>query len=307
MSQKHPLLTIAIPTYNRGHVLPKTVLFFIQNILENNLQDKVTLLVSDNASPDNTSEELAKIKLTYPSLITCHRQSENVGYANNVLWLLENCQTPYIWTVGDDDIYNPRALPTIIKNLETENLDVLFLNCEYPCGSKYKLGIKETQEYMATLEEIIPIPNDQVTYMSCNVAKTDLLKNAPYSSPTWILFDKIIHFQPNCKAKFLPQPFIRYASADVKNNWKQNPECMAKFVLEFLNLLLTEKENSLVKGYWKKSSESFLLLFVNSFKLTGIYNKNYKKIFRYKFYIIFLITLSIALLFYICYLKGFVL
>lgn len=301
MSQKHPLLTIAIPTYNRGHVLPKTVLFFIQNILENNLQEKVTLLVSDNASPDNTGEELAKIKQTYPSLITCHRQSENVGYANNVLWLLENCQTPYIWTVGDDDIYKPEALPTIIKNLETENLDVLFLNCEYPHGSKYKLGKKETQEYTASLEEIIHIPNDQVTYMSCNVAKTDLLKNAPYSSPSWILFDKIIHFPPTSKAKFLPQPFIRYASAGTESNWKDNPAKAASFSLEFLNLLVSERENPLVKRFLKKSAEEFSFLLINSLKLMNIQNRYQQKYLKYLLYTRILAVVAILLFIALCF------
>ena len=293
------LLTVAIPSYNRADTLYKTVLFFIKNILKNNLQDEVILLVSDNASPDKTWTYLKEIKQRYPLLINIHRQDSNLGYAKNVLWLLNNCTSKYIWTIGDDDIYKEETLLTIISNLE-KNIDVLFLNCEYPSNSTYKLGREVTQEYKGTLEEIISIPNDQVTYMSCNVVKTDLIKISPYTSDNWILADKIIHLHPKCKAKFLPHPFVRYSSADIESNWLKNPLKTALFSLEFLRLLIVEKDNPLLKEWGKQSANDFADVLIRSLKQIGIENTYQRKYIKYLLLTRVFAALSILLLLCLC-------
>ena len=53
---KQPLLSICIPTYNRASYLEGA----IQNIITDNaFGDEVEIIISDNASTDNT-EEIAK-------------------------------------------------------------------------------------------------------------------------------------------------------------------------------------------------------------------------------------------------------
>ena len=294
MTEEPKLLTVAIPTYNRGPVVANTVLCFIKNILEHNLQDKVTLLVSDNASGDNTWTLLEGLKQQYADLLTIHRQDHNLGYAKNVLWLINNCHTPYIWTAGDDDIYRKDALPRIIKKLK-EGQDVLFLNCEYPDKCGYKLGRKTTQEHQGPLEKIIVIPNDQVTYMSCNITRTDLLKDAPYTSDNWILFDKIIHFPPDAKAVFLPEPFVRYASAK-GTNWKENYAHSSLLFLEFLTLLVSEKDNPNVSRFFHTSVSGFMQQLTDTLKKLDVRDTYYQKYVKYRCYTRMLIVALIGVI-----------
>ena len=56
MEKSDKILSIIIPTYNRAEMLLYTLSFFKEQILRN--QDKVELIVCDNASTDCTKETL---------------------------------------------------------------------------------------------------------------------------------------------------------------------------------------------------------------------------------------------------------
>ena len=131
MSIEHkPLLSICIPTYNRAAYLPTLLdgIFTQKN-------PNVEVVVSDNASADNTSEIIKK----YPGVIY-HRSGKNLGFDVNVLKAVSLASGKYCWLVGDDDALKPGALEYLLQNIKSNygfyavsvdlcDVDLKFLQC----------------------------------------------------------------------------------------------------------------------------------------------------------------------------------
>ena len=92
----YPLVTIAIPTYNRANG-------YLKNAIECALKQtyrNIEVVISDNCSSDNT-EEVVK-GYTDPR-IRYFRQSANIGANNNFNFCLEKAQGSYFLLFHDDD------------------------------------------------------------------------------------------------------------------------------------------------------------------------------------------------------------
>jgi len=122
-----PLLTVAIPTYNRPKELRECVEY-----LRNQTDHRFHLLVIDNASPTPASAILDGLLEDFPALsFNVVRNRVNVGGDANVLRCFELCETEYLWILGDDDAPLPTAVETIHATLQ-EYPKALFVNftCE---------------------------------------------------------------------------------------------------------------------------------------------------------------------------------
>jgi glycosyltransferase involved in cell wall biosynthesis len=109
--KKNPLLTIAIPTFNRSKTLEK-----ILQQLQKEKNKNFVVLVSDDQSPDNTREVVGKYQKNMSNLIY-HRNKINLGFSGNVCKLYELATTRYIWFVCDDDTILPAAVDKVITSL----------------------------------------------------------------------------------------------------------------------------------------------------------------------------------------------
>lgn len=122
------LLTIAIPTYNRAELLDKQLAWLAQAII--GFESDCEIFVSDNCSTDKTQEVIKKWQ-TNLSHITfkSSRNSENIGVMRNIIHCLKSATSKYVWTIGDDDPIQDRAVPYVISKLKQhEDLSLLFLN-----------------------------------------------------------------------------------------------------------------------------------------------------------------------------------
>ena len=127
-SSMNKLLTIAIPTYNRAERLDKQLAWLAQAII--GFESDCEIFVSDNCSTDKTQEVIKKWQ-TNLSHITfkSSRNSENIGVMRNIIHCLKSATTKYVWTIGDDDPIQDRAVPYVISKLKQhEDLSLLFLN-----------------------------------------------------------------------------------------------------------------------------------------------------------------------------------
>lgn len=129
------LLTIAIPTFNRCKKLRRLLKIIENEIINSRLTDHVRVLVSDNASSDDTSETISefkhgKINLTY------YCQSTNLGFDRNVMYLYENIESEYVWFFSDDDIPLPGSIHNVFQTLMEEKPDVLLFSFIQPPESK---------------------------------------------------------------------------------------------------------------------------------------------------------------------------
>ncbi|MDF5726959.1 MAG: glycosyltransferase family 2 protein [Rhizonema sp. PD38] len=122
------LLTIAIPTFNRAKLLDKQLAWLAQAI--KGFESDCEILVSDNCSTDNTQDIVKKWQAVL-STVTFHynRNSENVGVLKNIACCLKVATTKYVWTIGDDDPIQERAVSYVLAKIkENSNLSLLFLN-----------------------------------------------------------------------------------------------------------------------------------------------------------------------------------
>jgi glycosyltransferase involved in cell wall biosynthesis len=122
------LLTIAIPTYNRAELLNKQLTWLSQAI--KGFESDCEILISDNCSTDHTQEVIKNWQKTLSNItFRVNRNPENLGVMKNIIYCLSAANTQYVWTIGDDDPIQTRAVAYVINRLkQTENLSLLFLN-----------------------------------------------------------------------------------------------------------------------------------------------------------------------------------
>ena len=77
-NDKHPLLSICIPTFNRGEILEQTIRSYLNN---KEFDDTVEIIISDNASTDNT-QEICKSFIQENKNIKYYRNKENIRERN---------------------------------------------------------------------------------------------------------------------------------------------------------------------------------------------------------------------------------
>jgi glycosyltransferase involved in cell wall biosynthesis len=90
-----PELTMAIPTYNREHLLPAA----LDSALAQTVAHRVRVVVRDNASTDGTAAMLSE---RYPD-VAYHRAEVNEGGSMNFHRSLLLAETPYFSWLQDDD------------------------------------------------------------------------------------------------------------------------------------------------------------------------------------------------------------
>jgi glycosyltransferase involved in cell wall biosynthesis len=122
------LLTIAIPTFNRANLLDKQLAWLADAI--KGFESECEILVSDNCSTDNTQEIISKwqeklVNVTFKK----NRHPENFGVLKNIAYCLKSAKTKYVWTIGDDDPIQTRAVNYVINKVkEKEDTSLIFLN-----------------------------------------------------------------------------------------------------------------------------------------------------------------------------------
>lgn len=132
MRTDRPLLTIAIPTFNRSEYLSRLLQFLTPQL---RAESRVELVISDNASTDDT-EEVVRRFASAGLLIRYIRNSTNTGPDLNFLQCYEQANGKYLWIVGDDDVIEPFGVRKVLSCLDAaEEYDLLFLRSRGFTGS----------------------------------------------------------------------------------------------------------------------------------------------------------------------------
>ncbi|SEC35694.1 glycosyltransferase family 2 protein [Terriglobus roseus] len=121
-----PLLTIAIPTYNRAVEL-KMLLEYLAPQLTN--RREVELLIFDNASPDDT-QQVVEAYLKAGLQCSYIRRPENVGPDGNFLDCYGQAKGKFVWVFGDDDVIFPGSIERILQVLRVPDVDLVFVPAE---------------------------------------------------------------------------------------------------------------------------------------------------------------------------------
>lgn len=102
--------TVCIPTYNQASYLRAAV----RSVAEQTAP--VRLLVSNDASPDETAEVLAELQRTYRFEAVNH--PVNRGISGHLQWMLRQPTTPFLMRLDSDDLLHPEYVATLSALLD---------------------------------------------------------------------------------------------------------------------------------------------------------------------------------------------
>lgn len=138
-NKARPLLTLAIPTYNRLDCLRLLVETVIHQIpSEGVLGETFELLICNNASTDGTAEYLNGLANIKGVRVIQH--PENCGPVNNVIHCYEAARGKFVWVMGDDDIPLVGAILAVMACLERDRPDLLYLSAKWVVGDLSELA-----------------------------------------------------------------------------------------------------------------------------------------------------------------------
>jgi abequosyltransferase len=123
-----PLLSIAIPTYNRANLLDTCLSKIYEQVDANN--KLVEVLVSNNASTDHTKQVVESFRQRYPSL-RYFENEKNGGPDFNIARCFELSTSKYVWVFSDDDLLLPNAITNILTLLTGHEVGVVFLKAQF--------------------------------------------------------------------------------------------------------------------------------------------------------------------------------
>src|SRR5438128_10283636 len=111
-----PLFSICIPTYNRADLLD----YCLEHLRElERFQKPFEIIVSDNASTDDTRQKVAAKQMVLPYL-RYSRQVTNVGVTGNYQNAIRRATGNLVIYLADDDSIIPENLIQHIERMERE-------------------------------------------------------------------------------------------------------------------------------------------------------------------------------------------
>ena len=178
------LLSICIPTCNRGSILDTVILNYITN---EEFDDSVELVISDNASTDNTEEIVKEIIKKYPSKkISYYKNDENIG-AKNFFAVISRAKGKYA-KISNDYIYmTNEGLKVLKENIRntSEDTGLFFYD---------NLRQKNNGSIMVqNVDEFIHLANNKITWLSnFGCWKKDIQELGEYTNSNPKVDDHII-------------------------------------------------------------------------------------------------------------------
>ncbi|RZK45346.1 MAG: glycosyltransferase [Hymenobacter sp.] len=141
-----PILTIAIPTYNRNEKVKRII-----DILSPQLNSYVKIKIIDNCS----SEPVANTIKDYLHIegIEVVRNKVNVGMSGNFIKCFELCDTEWLWMLGDDDYPLVNAVEIVMSHLnQWPNSSFFNFNSFMSCGRSRDLSVMGVEELVKKLD-----------------------------------------------------------------------------------------------------------------------------------------------------------
>lgn len=219
-------LAICIPTYNRGEFIEDTLRSILSQI-----RDEVEVVISDNASQDNTQQLVEEYEKLFPSL-TYFRWEKNMGFDRNILKAVELASAEYCWLMGSDDVLEPGGINSVLKAIKmTPNLCGLSVNrITYNSNMKERVyeppesqfGRRlERNEYFSKPEQVVEKLGQYLGYISAQIVRRSLWTSVVTKSECSKYMNAYIHVYviaqmllTNSNWFFLSNPCVGYRSGN---------------------------------------------------------------------------------------------
>lgn len=202
-----PLLTISVPTYNRSSYLAILLKQLRKEIASLAEPDAVEIIVSDNASLDDTAL-VVKRAIEGGQNLRYLRNAENIGSDRNIAQAFNEARGCYVLIMGDDDILVDGALGTLLNKLTQSSPAVLLLRAygydsdfekelpkrgggysEFDSAGKFlrKAGAQITLISACVIHKKIIEPLDANKFIGDNLVQVHLVLNALLSGSKSII------------------------------------------------------------------------------------------------------------------------
>ena len=183
---ERPSLAFLVPTYNRA---PHVTQLLRTLAADGDVRDeRVCVLVGDNASEDGTPDAIRAVAAECPHLdVRLHEHGQNLGATGNVSWLAQNAPAvDYVWCLGDDDAPLPGAVGKVLDCLAERPVSLLHLphTFETEHGVAARSICPEETVYYASSRELSRVYHHWVTFVSAAVVQRDALAAAARELPT---------------------------------------------------------------------------------------------------------------------------
>jgi abequosyltransferase len=186
-------LAICIPNYNRIEKLKRLLINCSEQILEDNLTDKVEICINDDCSTQKPDDVIESIKNRYPEIeIRFSKNNVNRGMDYNFLQSVKISDGEFCWIIGNDDLPTENGIETVINHLEKrQDMDILvgpfdsydednsFIRTCYPLKGDINEDISFDTRNHAEYDSLIDSVNN------CN-AVFGFLSNVVFKKTRWI-------------------------------------------------------------------------------------------------------------------------
>ncbi|MGE7690575.1 glycosyltransferase [Lysinibacillus sp. NPDC097214] len=203
------LISICIPTYNRGHRALNTV----KKLLEFNYDIEIEIVVSNNGTKNETKYHYDQLKTINDSRLNYFEFKENMGFAVNLCKVCELANGKFILLLSDEDLVNEKILGKILnfisKNNQENSLALLKTSVEnyynLPDIAKNK-GKDALEQFMLTSNYISGLlMNRELLYASCALENTlSSLNNSVFYYYPHMYFELLLCEMGNVCSTSLP-------------------------------------------------------------------------------------------------------
>lgn len=119
------MIDILIPTYNRSQDLIKNIYHIDKLVKDENLLGQFRILISNNASTDNSAAELNNVKGEVDIELVVYQQETNIGLEKNAVFTLEKATSDYVVFLGDDDYFPSGYLKNLYQVSQSKEFGVV--------------------------------------------------------------------------------------------------------------------------------------------------------------------------------------
>lgn len=168
--QKRPLLSICIPSYNRGD----KALVSIKKILAMNFDYEVEVIVSNNGSDNQTKGEYLELSQIEDSRLIYHEFESNRGYLANSCKVADLARGDFFMLLSDEDTICESGLYQILNLIMKKGEDLSVIKTSHKiqgsCETGYAFkGVNAYQKYMLSSN-----------YLSTNIYRKDWIDKYIY-------------------------------------------------------------------------------------------------------------------------------
>lgn len=252
-------VSVCMITYNHEQYIAEA----IEGIILQQSEFDYELVISDDASTDNTAEIIKKYKNLYPDLIRLILHEKNIGMMPNFIYTLNACEGKYIAVCeGDDYWIDPMKLQKQVDFLEkNQNYVICFSRVYELVGNEMELypynpwdEEKTFDIYDLAVSNFIAAPS--VMFVN------GIIEQLPLWFDKSPVGDYVLHMLNAKKGliKYLPEPMAVYRK--FTGTWSSKPVTnqMDKFI-SVINYLLTEDFPIDVKKILVNQKQSLLSIY----------------------------------------------